>query len=105
MYAGVGRPSIAPEKLLRAPLLQMLYSIRSERLLMEEMDYNQRRLQLGPYATSGHASDVGEGQNVVRRARKRMFGYQRIQRNLFFRHKIGMSGENLSRAVHFSAAC
>src|SRR5271163_581398 len=37
MYARVGRPSIAPEKLLRA---QMLYSIRSERLLMEEMDYN-----------------------------------------------------------------
>jgi transposase len=40
MYANVGRPSIAPEKLLRAQLLQMLYSIRSERLLMEEMDYN-----------------------------------------------------------------
>jgi transposase len=40
MYATVGRPSIAPEKLLRAQLLQMLYSIRSERLLMEEMDYN-----------------------------------------------------------------
>jgi len=40
MYAAVGRPSIAPEKLLRAQLLQMLYSIRSERLLMEEMDYN-----------------------------------------------------------------
>jgi transposase len=40
MYALVGRPSIAPEKLLRALLLQMLYSIRSERLLMEEMDYN-----------------------------------------------------------------
>jgi len=40
MYASVGRPSIAPEKLLRAQLLQMLYSIRSERLLMEEMDYN-----------------------------------------------------------------
>lgn len=38
MYACVGRPSIAPEKLLRAQLLQMLYSIRSERLLMEEMD-------------------------------------------------------------------
>jgi transposase len=36
----VGRPSIAPEKLLRAQLLQMLYSVRSERLLMEEMDYN-----------------------------------------------------------------
>ena len=40
MYASVGRPSIAPEKLLRAQLLEMLYSIRSERLLMEEMDYN-----------------------------------------------------------------
>jgi len=40
MYARVGRPSIAPEKLLRAQLLQLLYSIRSERLLMEEMDYN-----------------------------------------------------------------
>src|SRR5450631_1290151 len=40
MYAYVGRPSIAPEKLLRAQLLQMLYSVRSERLLMEEMDYN-----------------------------------------------------------------
>ncbi len=40
MYAGVGRPSIPPEKLLRAQLLQMLYSIRSERLLMEEIDYS-----------------------------------------------------------------
>src|SRR6266550_9006737 len=40
MYARVGRPSIAPEKLLRAQLVQMLYSIRSERLLMEEIDYS-----------------------------------------------------------------
>src|SRR5690348_14496426 len=40
MYAKVGRPSIPPEQLLRAQLLQMMYSIRSERLLMEEMDYN-----------------------------------------------------------------
>jgi len=40
MYAREGRPSIAPEKLLRAQLLQMLYSIRSERLLMEEIDYS-----------------------------------------------------------------
>jgi transposase len=36
MYAASGRPSIPPEKLLRALLLQMLYSIRSERLLIEE---------------------------------------------------------------------
>lgn len=40
MYAQGGRPSIAPEKLLRALLLQMLYSVRSERLLMEEIDYS-----------------------------------------------------------------
>jgi transposase len=40
MYAKTGRPSIPPEKLLRAQLLQMLYSIRSERLLMEEIDYS-----------------------------------------------------------------
>ncbi|MDQ2840695.1 MAG: IS5 family transposase [Acidobacteriota bacterium] len=39
MYSELGRPSIAPEKLLRAQLLQMLYSVRSERLLMEEIDY------------------------------------------------------------------
>src|ERR1700691_6101293 len=40
MYASAVRPSIPPEKLLRAQLLQMLYSIRSERLLMEEIDYS-----------------------------------------------------------------
>ncbi len=40
LYAQTGRPSIAPEKLLRALLLQVLYSIRSERLLMEQLDYN-----------------------------------------------------------------
>lgn len=40
MYAREGRPSIAPEKLLRGLVVQMLYSIRSERLLMEEIDYN-----------------------------------------------------------------
>ena len=40
LYATTGRPSIPPEKLLRAQLIQMLYSIRSERLLMEEIDYS-----------------------------------------------------------------
>jgi transposase len=40
LYARTGRPSIAPEKLLRAQLLQVLYTIRSERLLMEQLDYN-----------------------------------------------------------------
>jgi len=40
MYAKHGRPSIPPEKLLRALLLQVLYTVRSERLLMEQLDYN-----------------------------------------------------------------
>src|SRR5215203_4168896 len=40
LYARVGRPSIPPERLLRAQLLQIFYTIRSERLLMEQLDYN-----------------------------------------------------------------
>lgn len=40
MYSATGRPSIAPEKLLRALLLQVLYTVRSERLLMEQLEYN-----------------------------------------------------------------
>lgn len=40
LYSDVGRPSIAPERLLRALLLQIFYSVRSERLLMEQLDYN-----------------------------------------------------------------
>ena len=40
LYSRVGRPSIPPEKLLRALLLQMLYTIRSERMLVEQLDYN-----------------------------------------------------------------
>jgi transposase len=40
MYSQIGRPSIPPEKLLRALLLQVLYTVRSERMLMEQLDYN-----------------------------------------------------------------
>jgi len=40
LYASIGRPSVPPERLLRAQLLQIFYSIRSERLLMEQLDYN-----------------------------------------------------------------
>src|ERR1700720_1830439 len=42
IYARSGRPSIAPERLLRALLLQVLYSVRSERLLMEQLDCQHR---------------------------------------------------------------
>jgi len=40
LYSRFGRPSIAPEKLLRALLLQVFYTVRSERMLMEQLDYN-----------------------------------------------------------------
>jgi transposase len=40
LYAATGRPSIPPEHLLRALLLQVLYSVRSERMLMEQLEYN-----------------------------------------------------------------
>lgn len=40
LYSGIGLPSIAPEKLLRAMLLQAFYGIRSERQLMERLDYD-----------------------------------------------------------------
>src|SRR5882672_11635377 len=40
MYSKLGRPSIPPQQMLRALLLQMLYSVRSERMLVEQMEYN-----------------------------------------------------------------
>src|SRR5260370_4689396 len=40
LYSRVGRPSIAPERLLRAVLLQVLYSVRRERMLLEQLSYN-----------------------------------------------------------------
>jgi transposase len=40
LYKASGRPSIAPEYILRALLLQVFYSVRSERLLVEQIDYN-----------------------------------------------------------------
>src|SRR2546423_3169999 len=40
MYAKTGRPSVPPERLLRAVLLQIFYTVRSERMLMDQMNYN-----------------------------------------------------------------
>src|SRR3954449_1062153 len=40
LYSSMGRPSIPPEMLLRATLLQAFFSVRSERMLMEQIDYN-----------------------------------------------------------------
>ena len=43
LYSNEGRPSIPPEQLLSALLLQVFYGIRSERQLMEQLDYNRKR--------------------------------------------------------------
>src|SRR5271169_5095358 len=67
MYPDWGRPSTAPEKLLRALLLQLLYSIRSERLLMEQLEYNllfrwfvgRFRCEVLGVSDPGHASRLG----------------------------------------------
>jgi transposase len=61
-YSEVGRPSIPPERILRALLLQAFYTIRSERLLMEEPDYNLRRITLG----ADKAYDTRDFVNTVR---------------------------------------
>ena len=56
LYSAEGRPSIPPERLVRASLLQLLYSIRSERQLMERLDFDllvrgagDRRSGVGPF--------------------------------------------------------
>ena len=43
LYAAEGRPSIAPERLMRASLIQILFSVRSERQLVEQMQYTRKR--------------------------------------------------------------
>ena len=53
LYSAEGRPSIAPERLIRASLIQILFSIRSERQLMEQMRYNLLSSASGSTTRSG----------------------------------------------------
>ena len=74
LYASEGRPSVPPEQLLSALLLQVFYGIRSERQLMEQLDYNLLyRLVCRPFAgRDGMGSDdihqeprpVAEGRGI-----------------------------------------
>jgi transposase len=68
MYSDIGRPSIAPEKLLRALLLQVLYTIRSERLLMEQLEYNL----LFRWFVGLNMDDVGWDHTVFSKNRDRL---------------------------------
>ena len=57
IYCDTGRESIPPERLIRAQLLQMLYSIRSERQLVEQINYNLLYRCPGPRVLSVHCLD------------------------------------------------
>jgi transposase len=97
MYARVGRPSIAPEKLLRAQLLQMLYSIRSERLLMEEMDYNL----LFRWFVGLNADDAVWDATVFTKNRDRLL--QADVAKLFLAQVVAQAGERgLTSDEHFT---
>ena len=86
LYSRLDRPSIAPEKLLRALLLEVLFSVRSERLRMEQLDYNllsprprpgrvdvhpgAERVQLDPPEDAGGSGRVSPGRSVSKRAHR-----------------------------------
>src|ERR1051326_9635395 len=66
MYSTIGRPSIPPEHLLRALLLQVLYSVRSERLLMEQLEEKKRERGGG-----GERKEVRGGGGVYKKKQKK----------------------------------
>ena len=78
MYAPAGRPSIPPEKLLRALLLQAFYSIRSERQLMEQLDYNL----LFRWFVGLHLDDSISDVTVLTKNRERLMAGEVSQRSL-----------------------
>ena len=72
LYSPIGRPSIPPEKLLRAMLLQAFYSIRSERLLMERLEYDllfRWFVGIGVDDAPAAGKSLGEGRSL---------GHQRV---------------------------
>jgi transposase len=97
MYARIGRPSIAPEKLLRALLLQFLYTIRSERLLMEELDYNL----LFRWFVGLNADDPVWDATVYAKNRERLLKHEVAE--AFFQQVAQLAGEHdLLSDEHFT---
>ena len=90
MYAALGRPSIAPEKLWRALLLQILYTIRSQRMLMEQLQYklwfrwfvglNRDEPVWVPTVFSKNRDRLLKGGSAIDRPTTRHAGYQLSQR-------------------------
>ena len=97
LYSKVGRPSIAPEKLLRALLLQVLYTIRSERMLMEQLDYNL----LFRWFVGLEADDPIWVPTVFSKNRERLLGGEIAQS--FFKKVLVLAGErHLLSTEHFT---
>lgn len=95
LYATIGRPSVPPERLLRAQLLQIFYSIRSERLLMEQLDYNI----LFRWFVGMDLDEPVWTPTVFTKNRDRLLN-QEIART-FFRHVVGRA-QGLMSDEHFT---
>lgn len=97
LYARRGRPSIPPERLLRALLVQVLYSIRSERQLMEQLDYNL----LFRWFVGLNPDDEVWDATVFTKNRERMMAGEVAQH--FFEAVLKQAGEqNLLSEEHFT---
>lgn len=96
-YASTGRPSIPPERLLRASLLQVIYSVRSERLLIEQLNYNL----LFRWFVGLNVDDPVWDHSTFSFNRQRLFDEEIAQR--FFEHTVLLArlGELVSDE-HFS---
>ena len=97
MYAKVGRPSIAPEKLLRALLLQILYTVRSERMLMEQLDYNL----LFRWFVGLNLDDPVWDVTVFTKNRERLLGAE-VANALFAEVLVQSRSRNLLSTEHFT---
>jgi|SRR5690348_9555084 len=94
-YACTGRPSIPPERLLRALLLQIFYSVRSERLLMEQLRYNL----LFKWFVGLEADEEGWNHAVFSKNRERLLN-QEVARVFFTR--VGEQAAGLMSDEHFT---
>ena len=90
MYAKTGRPSVPPERLLRAVLLQIFYSVRSERLLMEQLAYDL----LFRWFVGVEMDEPVWNHPVFSKNRERLLSQEVAQE--FFRHVLAQAKDYLS---------
>src|SRR5271168_2637018 len=97
LYVDWGRPSIAPEKLVRALLLQVLYTSRSERMLMEQLEYNL----LFRWFVGLNMDDPVWDVTVFTKNRERLLGAE-VANTLFAEVLAQASSRNLLSTEHFT---